>query len=122
MKIINKYIPVIALLFLFNNAIHAQADSTKNINKSLLTDKWWSPDKNKNKNKNMFSQYFAADGTYTVSKGPKGKWSWDGDDLKITQGMSKYTYKVTKISENEFDFETMNTAVYFVKDNTIKKK
>ncbi len=90
MKKTCQYIAIITLLFLFSNKIHAQSDSA-GVNKSLLTEKWWSGDKKKNKNKNLLSQLFATDGTYLVSKGPKGKWVIVGNELKISQGMMKYT-------------------------------
>jgi hypothetical protein len=122
MKKTPNYLLIIALLFLGSTKMFSQSDTTSVVNKTLLTEKWWSPDKQKNKNKNIFSQFFAEDGTYTVSKGPKGKWAQDGNNLKISQGMSKYTYRVIKLTETEFVFETMNTTVYFVKDVTMKKK
>ncbi len=121
MKKAYQYIGIITLLFLFASEAYAQ-DVATGIDKGLLTEKWWSGDKTKNKNKNLLSQFFAEDGTYLVSKGAKGKWVIEEGDLKISQGMTKYTYKVIKLTETEFEFETMNQHMYFKKDDTIKKK
>lgn len=121
MKPTAKYITILAFLFLCGKAF-SQADTTKTVNKDLLVEKWWSPDKAKNKNKNLFSQFFSTDGGYLVSKGPKGKWVIEGSDLKISQGVSKYAYKIIKLTEKEFVFESMNTVMYFVKDDKFKKK
>lgn len=121
MKNTCRYIGIITLLFLFSNKAQAQADAA-GIDKTFLTEKWWSGDKTKNKNKNLLSQFFAEDGTYLVSKGAKGKWVIEGSELKISQGVMKYTYKVIKLTEKEFEFETMDQHMYFLKDDKIKKK